>query len=229
VELKSKSMLALAHRDFGQVWLLTVTYCAIVAAAYLPAYFGDAPVGDRISGLSIAPGLLALLAVVPFVQTIVWKEKAAGTFLFLRMLPLTDAEILGSKLLVVTAAASLILFLPLFSLAGTVWLLGGSLPPHTGWVWLWEWLVLLVMVGWSTASAIAFTQQRAALAPYLFLAIATTPFALAVYWMGPQFWDLVARWHAHQWGVLVAAAVIWHGWRLSLRLFHDRDFAQLVE
>jgi hypothetical protein len=222
-------MLVLARRDFRQVWLLVITYCGIVAAALLPAYFGAGTLEDRISGLFIAPGILALLAVVPFVQTIVWKEKAAGTFLFLRMLPLTDEEILGSKLLVITVASSVILLLPLLVLVATLLWLGGNLPLHSWWIWLWEWLVLLMMVGWSTASAIAFTQQRAALAPYLFLGVAASPFVLATYWFGPSFWDAVLRWHGHQWGLLLAAGVIWHGWRLSLRLFRSRDFAQLVE
>lgn len=229
MELKRKSMFALAARDFRQVWLLVATYCAIVAAAFLPAYFGDGRVQDRISGLFVAPGILALLAVVPFVQTIVGKEKAAGTFLFLRMLPLTDTEILGSKLIVVTVASSTILLLPLLSVVAALFWEGGNLPTLSAWIWLWEWLVLVIMVGWSTAASIAYTQQRAAVVPYMLLALAGSPFIIATSWYGPTFWSSFVEWHVHEWGLLIAAVLIWHGWSLSLRLFRSRDFAQLVE
>lgn len=229
MELKPKSMYALAARDFKQVWVLVVTYCAIVAAAFVPAYFGDGRLQDRMSGLFIAPGILALLAVVPFVQTIVGKEKAAGTFLFLRMLPLTDGEILGSKLLVVTIASSMILLLPMVALVGTLFWEGGNLPPLSGWIWLWEWLILVIMVGWSTAATIAYTQQRAAVVPYMLLALAGSPFIIGTYLVGPEFWNSFIRWHAQEWGLIAGAALIWHGWSLCLRLFRTRDFAQLVE
>lgn len=227
--MNRRSIQTLARRDFRQLWLLVAVYCVLIAGILLPALSGEGTLEAKLSGLFLLPGLMALLAVVPFVQTIVWKEKAAGTFLFLRMLPLTDAEIVFSKLLVVTAAGSLILLVPALVLLAAMAAGGGTPPALGGWILVWEWMALAVMAGWSTSSAIVFTQQWAAVVPYLILFPVCLPFAAAGYWMGPPFWDRVLRWHAHQWGLFPASLLVWHSWRLSLRLFRKRDFAQLVE
>jgi hypothetical protein len=229
VELNRRSLWTLARRDFRQVWVLITIYCLIIGCALVPPFYGDGSLEDKLSSAFIGPEILALLAVVPFVQTIVWREKAAGTFLFLRMLPLTDNEILLSKLLVVTGAGSLILFLPALGMLTAASLLGGRLPPMSGWLLLWEWVMVVVMAGWSTASAIVFSQQWAAVVPYMALVLVATPFVAATYMAGPAFWQGVLRYHAYEWGLVPAAAVAWHGWWLSFRLFRSRDFAQLVE
>ncbi|HEV2385801.1 MAG TPA: hypothetical protein VGS20_00965 [Candidatus Acidoferrales bacterium] len=227
--MNRRSLGTLAARDFRQLRLLVAIYCAIIAGVLVSATAGEGSLAEDLSGLFLLPGVLALLAVVPFVQTIVWKEKAAGTFLLLRMLPLTDDEILFSKLVVVTAAGSFILLVPALALAAAAMAAGGGLPAQAGWMLLWEWVGLAVMTGWSTASAIVFTQQWAAVVPYLALLAASMPFIAAGYALGPSFWAAIVRWHAPQWGLVPASLLAWHGWRLSLRLFHNRDFAQLVE
>lgn len=174
------------------------------------------------------PFAFGLVGVIQLVQVTILKEKAGGGFLFLRMLPVNDSEIISSKLLAILLDVLIICGVSLAATSGAMIYYHVGFPAGfwSGAVWLCVAFAALA-VGMA-ACAIQFDSQRALLFPMVAFgvlfglgALAWSRFPAFVVWMG--------RTGIQDWGIVVAVALVWLGWRGTIYIFSRQDFVELSE
>lgn len=199
-----------------------------VIAGYVILYSGK-PVPVALLHLTSVAVVFPILSVSQFVQTLIWNEKARGTFLFLRSLPVSSGEVISTKLLVLLLATTTTYLLPVGLLTYSMARIGSSVSPLLAWTILWIWIMLLLLGLATAAAAIAFDQRRAVLLPYLVLALVGIVLKVAIDHYGPGLPAQLLKLQVHKWGVALAMFLICLAWRGVAHLFRTRDFVQLVE
>jgi hypothetical protein len=224
---------ALAFREMRQtaIYVAGLTGAAFLTAGIVlmqvPAQF-HLPLSVAIERSLPIPFGFGMVGVMQLVQLTVLKEKVGGGFLFLRMLPVNDAEIISSKLLAILLDVLLICGIPLLVFSS------GVIYFHVGFpegFWLevaWSYVSFAALAVGMAACAIRFDSQRALLFP-LFVFIALFGAGYLAWKHLPTFIALVLRARVEKWGILVVLVLIWLGWRGTIYIFSKQDFVQLSE
>lgn len=221
---------ALVMREMRQ----TTVYVAGLALAplFITGFFIIAQFNRSLSltlqrGLSISLAF-GVVGVLQLVQMTILKEKAGGGFLFLRMLPVNDAEIISGKLLAILLDVLIICGVPLAVISSAMFFYHVDFPAGS---WLgvtWAYVFFAALAVGMAACAIRFDSQRALLFPLL-IAIALFGAGFLAWKHLPMIVSLVLRSGIQNWGIILAVAIIWLGWRGTISLFRKRDFVQLSE
>jgi len=227
--------------SFGTLVSREMRQSAVYVAGLLGAAFFTAgvvlvqvPVQFHLS-LSVAlerslniPLAFGAIGVMQLVQLTVLKEKAGGGFLFLRMLPVNDSEIISSKLLAILLDVLIISGLPLVAISGAMIYYHVGFPAGFWFDAAWVCVASAALAVGTTACAIRFDSQRAMLFPFVVFGVLLGLGALA--WPHfPAFIGRMGRAGIQNWGLILAVALIWLGWRGTIHLFSTRDFVELSE
>jgi len=225
----SRSLSILVSREMRQatIYVLTLAGMPLLIAGFfiVQSHLPLSVLLRRALNLSFAFGALGIMQLI---QMTIFKEKAGGGFLFLRMLPVNDSEIISSKLLAILFGVLIICGIPLIATSGAMIYYHVSFPADFWFEAMWVCVSFAALVVGMTACAIQFDSQRAMLVPLLAFgvlfclgALAWTHFPAFIKWMG--------RTGIQNWGLVLAVALIWLGWRGTIHLFSRRDFVQLSE
>jgi len=174
------------------------------------------------------PLFLGLVGVMQLVQMTVLKEKAGGGFLFLRMLPVNDAEIISSKLVAILLDVLIMSGIPLMVTTGAMIYYRVAFPVG---FWLdaaWLCVAFAALAVAMTACAIRFDSQKAMLFPVVLFSV-LLGLGLLVRRYVPAFIGWSVRVGIQDWGIVLAAALVWLGWRGTIHIFSKQDFVQLSE
>jgi len=173
--------------------------------------------------LPTAPAF-AFLAVLQFVMSQISKEKAARTLLFLRGLPVSNDEIITSKIVAILAGASIVFVLPVAILLVAMrhWHINQPFNMLLVGVWLWVFLLFFGLL--ATWAAIEFTQANAAR-----VAGGITLGLILLFYIMRHFDLGLSREWLSAWGFIPAAGLLLVGWRIILIRFRSREFADLIE
>ncbi|MGH9716980.1 MAG: hypothetical protein ACRD4R_09675 [Candidatus Acidiferrales bacterium] len=221
---------ALVLREMSQ----TAIYVAGLAAAplFITGFFIVAKFHLSLSvtlqrGLSISLAF-GVLGVLQLVQMTILKEKSGGGFLFLRMLPVNDAEIISSKLLAILLDVLIICGIPLMVTSGAMIYYHVGFPAGSWLAVAWCYVFFTALAVGMAACAIQFDSQRALLFPLL-IGIALIASGYLVWKHLPMFVRLALWFGIQNWGIFVAMALIWLGWLGTIHIFSKQDFVQLSE
>jgi len=225
----SRSLSTLVSREMRQSAIFVVSLAGapfLIAGFFVvQSHLPFSVILQRGLNTSLAFGAVGIMQLV---QMTISKEKAGGGFLFLRMLPVNDSEIVSSKLLAILLGVLIICGVPLMATSGAMIYYHVGFPAGFWFDVAWVCVAFAALAVGMTACAIQFDSQRAALFPPLAFgvllclgALAWTHFPALIGWMG--------RAGIQNWGLVVAVASIWLGWRGTIHLFSKRDFVELSE
>lgn len=169
-----------------------------------------------------------VVGVMQLVQMTILKEKAGGGFLFLRMLPVNDTEIISSKLLAILLDVLIICGVPLIATSGAMIYYHVGFPAGFWFDAAWCYVLFAALTVAMAACTIQFDYQKALLFP-LIVFLALFGFGFLVWKHLPVSVRLAPLIGIQNWSIVVAAALIWLGWRGTIHLFSKRDFVELSE
>lgn len=198
-----------------------------IVLVQVPAQF-HLPLSVALERSLPTPLAFGLIGVMQLVQITVLKEKTSGGFLFLRMLPVNDSEIISSKLFAILLDTLIICGVPMMALGGATIYFHIGFPKGYWLISVWVCILTATLAVGMTACAIQFDSQRALLFPLVVF--------LAFFGLGFVVWEhlpisaRLALWIGIQsWAIVLAAGAIWLGWVGTIHLFSKRDFAELSE
>jgi hypothetical protein len=221
----------LVKRELSEVLPIV---CSFLGVAALLATFGLFSVPKPLPAHAInlqllLPAVVTMPAILQYTQMLIWNEKAKGTFLFLRMLPVTNDELMSSKLAALVICTSLTFVVPVVTVGVYLYTQGVSLTFAQMFNVLLGWLCLLLLAMGCAAASLAFNQQRALLLPYIALILILGVFGSMDKWVPPRYWKWILDFNLNRWAILLPSFGIWTSWRGILSLYRRRDFVKLVE
>lgn len=224
--LRSRAMAVLIGRELRSMAPMILSLLGVVLLVVCVTAYRIGVPQALVNTLPTGP-TFAFIGIFQFVISQVTKEKAARTFLFLRGLPVSNDEIVTSKIAAILAGASVIFAAPLVALLLIMSHWNVSAPPFAFWMYLWAWIFMLGFGLVSVAAAMQFTQAAA-------LRI-TGAIALGLFLLGrlavrsTSITSLFLDSKMFAWGLIPAVAIVVVVWRLVLLRFRRLDFADLVE
>lgn len=228
--IRRRPLLTLLRRDLSEITGQVVAFTLLIMllnAVLLK--FGVVPRSVALARSNNFIGGMAGVALLQFVWTLISDEKKRGVFLFLRLLPVTNDEVMLSRVVAILIGVSVTYAVPIIVMALTLPDKPTRLPASILWEDAWIWILLCVLGEASSAVGLIFERRRGALV----LIVAVFLFMGACYaaraWLPETFWR--GDWPSiiEQWGLIPGFSLVYLGALITVGIYRRSDFVRLVE